>query len=199
MFQKSLFLLLAFLTAVAGATLYDGYRPDKATSPTEKTAKASTKSITVYVTGAVENPGMITLTEDARLADAIDFCGGVLPNAATDSLNMARKISDGERINIPSQRQKEKSSLSDVETSEKNKNPKKSLTSAVQNPAVGAVNINTADERELDALPGIGPAIAKRIIEFRQTEGLFTAPEDIKKVRGIGEVKFQKLKDLITI
>ena len=61
------------------------------------------------------------------------------------------------------------------------------------------VNINTADEKALDTLPGIGPAMAKRIIEYRETEGLFQSIEDIKKIRGIGDAKFEKLKDKICI
>ena len=61
------------------------------------------------------------------------------------------------------------------------------------------VNINTADEKELDTLPGIGPAMAQRIIEYRETEGAFQSIEDIKKIRGIGEAKFAKLKDKICI
>jgi competence protein ComEA len=61
------------------------------------------------------------------------------------------------------------------------------------------VNINTADEKALDTLPGIGPAMAKRIIEYRETEGLFQSIEDIKKSRGIGDAKFEKLKDKICI
>ena len=61
------------------------------------------------------------------------------------------------------------------------------------------VNINTADEKVLDTLPGIGPAMAKRIIEYRETEGLFQSIEDIKKIRGIGDAKFEKLKDKICI
>ena len=61
------------------------------------------------------------------------------------------------------------------------------------------VNINTADEKALDTLPGIGPAMAKRIIEYREAEGLFQSIEDIKKIRGIGDAKFEKLKDKICI
>ena len=59
------------------------------------------------------------------------------------------------------------------------------------------MNINTADEQELDRLPGIGPAMAKRIVEYRETNGAFQAPEDIKNVKGIGDAKFEKMKDMI--
>ena len=61
------------------------------------------------------------------------------------------------------------------------------------------VNINTADEKALDSLPGIGPAMAKRIIEYRNTEGMFQTPEDLKKIKGIGDAKYEKLKDRITV
>ncbi len=72
-------------------------------------------------------------------------------------------------------------------------------SSAVKTKADGPININTASAEELDALPGIGPAMAKRIIEYRETEGAFTAIEDIKKVKGIGEAKFEKMKDKICL
>ena len=74
----------------------------------------------------------------------------------------------------------------------------KSGTSSKAAPS-GPVNINTASAEELDTLPGIGPAMAQRIIEFRETEGAFTSIEDIKKVKGIGEAKFEKMKDKICI
>ena len=63
----------------------------------------------------------------------------------------------------------------------------------------GRININTADEKELDSLPGVGPSTAKRIIEYRETEGNFQKPEDIKKVKGIGDGKYNKLKDKICV
>ena len=65
--------------------------------------------------------------------------------------------------------------------------------------ASGRVNINLADEKTLDSLPGIGPAMAKRIIDYRNTEGMFQSPEDLKKIKGIGDAKFEKLKDKITV
>lgn len=179
LYRKSMYLLLAILITAVGTTLYDHYRtqPDVVLS-SERNYLAVAPPVTVYVTGAVASPGLVTLTASSRVADAVNACGGLLPTADAQKINLAEQLSDGIKINIPE------------------------LPAQVHHGTNTAgqtlVNINTADERELDTLPGIGPATARKIIEFRQTEGKFAAPSDIKKVRGIGEAKYERLKDLIT-
>lgn len=108
---------------------------------------------------------------------------------------MAQVLKDGQQVRVP-----EKAVLETTAAAKSGSvNPAaKSGTSSKAAPS-GPVNINTASAEELDTLPGIGPAMAQRIIEFRETEGAFTAIEDIKKVKGIGEAKFEKMKDKICI
>lgn len=108
---------------------------------------------------------------------------------------MAQVLKDGQQVRVPEKAVPETTAAAKSGSV----NPAaKSGTSSKAAPS-GPVNINTASAEELDTLPGIGPAMAQRIIEFRETEGAFTAIEDIKKVKGIGEAKFEKMKDKICI
>ena len=120
----------------------------------------------------------------ASLRDAINACGGVLPNADHENINMAQVLKDGQQLRVP-----EKA----------NGSSQAGIAANSGNGKAGLVNINTADEKALDALPGIGPAMAKRIIEYRETEGQFQTIEDLKKVKGIGAAKFNKMKDKLCI
>lgn len=137
----------------------------------------------VDVEGAVRQPGVYNLNPSDRVEDAIRAAGGPLPEADLSkvSKSLAAKITDGERIIVPFRGSNEAgSSLSRGGNAEK-------------------ININTASLSELDTLPGIGPTTAQRIIEYREQNGGFNSIEEIMNVSGIGEAKFEKIKDLITI
>lgn len=195
MYRKSLLILLLIVAAVAGGTYYGCYTQDKETIQLDAAAGSSgaqqdLPEVTVYVTGAVNKPGVVTVRDGARTMDAVNACGGLLPTADSGQINMAQVLKDGQQVRIPEK--KGESAAANKQTAGQ---------SSAKNAAAAAetVNINTASAEELDTLPGIGPAMAKRIIEYRETEGSFAAPEDLKKVRGIGEAKFQKLKDKICI
>ena len=140
-------------------------------------SKVKQQGILVYVTGAVESPGLYELPGVPHVGDAIKACGGLLPYAAADTLNLAEQIPDGTQIHVP--------------------------FSFTGNPEVllrkQKININTADDKELQTLNGVGPAIAKRIIEYRTEHGNFGSIEDIKKVKGIGNGLFNKCKAKITV
>ena len=187
MYKKSLLILLILVLAAAGGTMYGLYDQNQAQTldQAEKDAQATPEAtITVYVTGAVNKPGVVTVAEGARAADAINACGGVLPNADHENINMAQVLKDGQQLRVPE------------------KNNGSSQAGAAGNNGTGKtglVNINTADEKALDALPGIGPAMAKHIIEYRETEGQFQTIEDLKKVKGIGDAKFNKMKDKLCV
>lgn len=201
MYRKSMLILLMILIAVAGGTYYGCYMQEKesvqldvAANPTaQEGGSEKGTEITVYVTGAINKPGVVTVKEGARTADAVNACGGLLPTADGEKVNMAQVLKDGQQVRVPEKVVSEKASASKPGSM----NPAASSDKPAQ--LSGPVNINTAGAEELDTLPGIGPSMAKRIIEFRETEGAFTAIEDIKKVKGIGEAKFEKMKDKICI
>jgi competence protein ComEA len=135
------------------------------------------KEETVYVSGAVQKPGVFKIAAGSRILDAINIAGGFTSVADSSKLNLAKKIQDGIEINVPEQQSKETGELK----------------------SSGKVNINTASQSELDSLPGIGPTLAERIIKYRTDKGAFQQLDDLKKVSGIGTSKFNKLKDRITI
>lgn len=139
--------------------------------------------IRVHVTGAINNPGVYTLPEEARLEDAIQAAGGLQETADPQSLNLAALLLDGQRLYIPS--------AQEVTLSPDDKGQQVNVPSIV--------NINTASLAELDSLPGIGEVKAQAIMAYRQQNGLFTALEDLLKVDGINQSLYEKLEGLITI
>lgn len=191
MYRKSMLVLLVLVLAALGGMAY-GYETKDAVQPLDTGTRAEEVQIVVYVTGAVNKPGVVSLAEGARVADAVNACGGLLPTADAEKVNMAQAPKDGQQIRVP-----EKQTAGAPAASSTGKT---ASGTAKQGTAEGdLVNLNTADEKALDTLPGIGPAMAKRIIEYRETEGGFQSVEDLKKVKGIGEAKFEKMKDRVCI
>lgn len=188
MYKKSMLVLLLLIAAIGGGMLYGSYTQEEAvTLDAAESGERSEQAavITVYVTGAVNKPGVVTVDEGARTADAVNACGGLLPTADREHINMAQVLKDGQKVKVPERSGEEAKSVEGKQSAKAD--------------GSGMVNINTADEKELDTLPGIGPAMAKRIIEYRETEGSFQQIEDIKKIRGIGDAKFNKMKEKLCI
>ena len=156
--------------------------------PSEPEILTAKKEISVYVSGQVKNPAVVTFEddEDLKVVDAVNAAGGLTEFADTEFINLAEPLSDGQHVHIPTKEiiLQEKS----LTTAEKNKNS-----------SDGLVNINTADENGLQKIRGVGPSIAQRIIDFREQNGNFKSIDEIKKVRGIGEKTFEKIKDSITV
>lgn len=138
--------------------------------------------ITVYVSGAIETPGLITLPAGSRVNDVIQTAGGTTDDANIDVLNLAKIVEHGEQIIVPE--------LVNSGSNGTGTNP--------VNPSLILVNINTATLEQLDTLPGIGPKTAQNIIDYRNANGAFESIENIQDVPNIGQVTFDKIKDLIT-
>ena len=160
----------------------------------EAPVKEETK-VMVDIKGEVNKPGCYEADENLRVQDIIELAGGLKEGASTDDINLSSKIFDEMVIVI----NKKEEVVDKVETS-----PKVSVNSANQSSTVnkvvpGKVSINTAGVEELSTLNGIKEARAKKIIEYRETNGPFKALEDIKNVSGIGESIFAKIKDSITL
>ena len=165
---------------------------------TDKQANTNGNEIQVYVCGEVEKPGLYKLAEGARVYDALKLAG-ILPGAALDYAQPARKLQDGETVELFSEDEI-------LEQTIGNNNPLSADTvsalpaSGQSSAASGLVNINTATAQELDErLPGVGPAIAQRIIDYRESNGGFGKIEDIQNVSGIGDKKYADIKDLISV
>ena len=152
--------------------------------------------IIVHVSGAVKQEGIVELEENSRVADAIELAGGVTENAYMKDVNLAELLEDGMKIYIPSKEEVENKKESgnyvgNTNTSNKNTTDKNDLNTKV--------NINTATKEELDTLPGIGESTANKIINYREENGKFKSIEEIKEVSGIGDSRFEQIKDLIEI
>jgi competence protein ComEA len=141
----------------------------------------SEPEIFVDVTGAVNNPGVYSLTGRSRVIDAIKAAGDSAPGADLSTINLARVLNDGEQIYVDTT----------VVNSSGHRVSKKVAT--------GPININRATLRQLDSLDGIGPVIAGRIIEYRKKNGSFLTIDDLQKVSGIGAAKFAQIKSKVRI
>lgn len=132
-------------------------------------------SIFVHVVGEVNEPGLYELELGSRVSDAIDVAGGFTAKAVQSSVNLARNLSDGEQVIIASEDQFQADS------------------------GTSLVSLNRATAEDLDTLPGVGPALANRIIEYRSSIGSFSDVRQLREVSGIGEKMFAKIKDLVTL
>lgn len=133
--------------------------------------------IYVDISGAVRDPGVYRMRPFSRMIDLINACGGFRKGALTDGINLAQALKDGDKIIVPSSR---------------------GHGGGIEQASSGAkVDINNADQKALETLPGIGPSTAKKILEYRVKKGPFSTSEDLKKVPGIGNSKFEKIKQYI--
>jgi competence protein ComEA len=138
----------------------------------------------VHVSGAVARPGRYILPLGARVADALDAAGGALPGADLDRLNLARPLTDGERVIVP------------LVGTPLTASPGEGPAAA---PEGEPLDLNTASVQALQALPGIGPILAQRIVDYRTRFGPFTRVEDLLKVEGIGPRTLERLRPFVTV
>ena len=151
-------------------------------NPPLKLPASPVKKISVYVSGQVKNISVVELEDEGnlRFVDAVNAAGGLTDFADSDAVNLAAPLTDGQHIHIPTK---------DIFL----------LPQNVYADSADLVNINTADAEKLATLKGIGPALAQRIIDYREQNGAFKTIDEIKNVRGIGDKKFAAFKDKITI
>lgn len=150
-----------------------------------------TRSILVHVAGAVKNPGVYSLKEGERVKDAIEAAGGHMVDADILRLNLAQKLYDEDKLYVP----KIGETPEDLEGTGLSGGSIVGLTSKDD----GKVDINTASEAELTELPGVGPVTAQKIVDYRNTNGKFDIIDDIKNVSGIGDKKFEQIREKIKV
>ncbi|MBP3866993.1 MAG: helix-hairpin-helix domain-containing protein [Eggerthellaceae bacterium] len=173
------------LIGTATATEFAVPRSAAASQPAES-VDAAPQSIYVHVSGAVASPGLYELEEGSRVASAVEAAGGFADDAAPESVNLARKLEDGEMVVVS------RKSEVGVEAAAQG-------GEAGETGSTGIVNINTASEAELETLPGIGPTMAQRIVSDRKANGAYKTVDDLKRVSGIGDRKFESLSGLICV
>ena len=166
---------------------------------------SSETGIFVHIDGYVNNPGVYQIKENERINVLIEKAGGLKNGYSIKNINLAAKLSDGDKVYIPSveeektlgnQNQNNNISINTVGKHTNNGNNSNNNVSITKN---NKININTANVSELKQITGIGESTANKIIDYRQNVGKFKKIEDIKEVKGIGESKFESLKNKITI
>ena len=154
--------------------------------------------VIIHITGSVKNPGIVKLKEGSRIEDAIEAAGGLTENADITKVNLAYIVEDGTKIKIPSASEEDIGD-DDIIDSKSGDNIIIEENTISSNNSTQTININKATDKEFETLPGIGPSLASKIIEYRNQNGKFGSIEDIKNVNGIGDSKYEKIKNLITV
>lgn len=147
-------------------------------------------TITVFVSGEINNPGVVTIESEKRLSDVVEILGGTTENADLNKVNLAMKLEDESHYIIPKigENVEVHSNYTSVDSNE-----------IIQDEKSNLVNINKATIQELDILPGIGEATANKIINYREENGQFKSIDEIKNVNGIGDKKYEEIKSLISV
>jgi competence protein ComEA len=162
-----------------GGTLAPLQAPQSAATTSSSTA--ANGSVVVDVAGKVRRPGLVTVPAGARVADALRAAGGVVPGTDLASLNLARKVVDGEQIVVG---EAAPAAVGGASGSPGPTNP---------------INLNTASASDLDQLPGVGPVLAQRIVDWRTSHGAFTSVSQLRQVTGIGDSKYADLQPLVRV
>ena len=171
------FLLLLSAIAVAGGWLWWQGQPREVTAipgtsaESGFTQQAAVGDVTVHVAGAVRKPGLVTLPAGSRVAEAIDKAGGARSLRALESVNLARVLVDGEQLIVGQ--------------------------TAGENAAGGKLSLSTATAAELEQLPGVGPVLAQRIVQWRTDQGPFRSIDDVNEVSGVGDALMEQIRPLV--
>ena len=155
------------------------------------------EEIVIHIAGEIKNPGIVRTKQGARIADIIEQAGGLNQDADITNINLAYIVEDGQKIIIPSKTAENKQEINEEITEEEIINQESANDISKTN--TKTININKATTEELQQLQGIGEATAQKIIEYRKKNGNFKQIEDLKNVQGIGDTKFNAIKDKVKI
>lgn len=189
------YILIGIVVVIASIKLIDIYYQNNNEKITiqnvltteDEPEKIENETIKVYVTGEVKNQGVIELEKGSRIVDAIEKAGGQTEEANLKNVNLAYELEDGQKIYIPNKSEENTNEITD------------DGITGIDSKENDTININKADEKELQELNGIGESLASSIIKYREENGKFKNIEDLKNVPGIGESKFSNIKEKIKV
>ena len=197
-FKKIIF--LSIIVGVLGIYLVYHYVTNSSSEYIEENIYIETNNqleeknkIFLHITGEVNSPGIIEIDEGERLVDVIEAAGGFTENADINKINLAYLVKDGQKINIPNVNSVDTNSYITENMGEN------IIIEDITSSSTNLVNINTATQTELETLTGIGPSTALKIIKYSEENGKFKTIEEIKNVAGIGDSKFEAIKDEICV
>jgi competence protein ComEA len=170
-------------------------------SPGPSSSARPNQPVVVSVVGLVHTPGLVTLAPGARIADALKAAGGTVDGADTVGLNMARQVDDGEQIVVGIAPVKGQPGVlgSSVSAGTTDVGPSSTAARPATAGPAEVINLNTATAQQLDALPGVGPVTAEKIVAWRSAHGKFTSVDQLGEVDGIGPGRLQKLRPLVRV
>lgn len=176
--------------------------PGASTSPSPSASPTKAISMRIHVVGAVAHPGVVSVASGARVWDAVMAAGGMTKEADPTGVNLARALTDGEQVHVPKPGEKW-TPPADAQTPAANPaspgSPATSGAKQADGSTSGTVNLNTADLAALDSLPGVGPVLAQRILEWRTEHGKFSTVDELGEVSGIGDKLLARLKPKVTV
>ena len=193
--KRKIAAIMIMVALFVGASIWwqESKRPPRqviAQTPQTVDSALEKQKVTVSISGAVAKPGLYRLEPNRRVVDLVEQAGGLLPEAEQDKLNMARRCYDGMHVEVKYKK---------VVLPKKSPVAREPLAAGRAQANDKIISLNSASEQDLALLPGIGPALAKRIVDYRQRNGAFTSIEQIMDVSGIGESKFEQLKPRISL
>ncbi len=188
--------ILLILGVLLGVKLWqrDAAESAPVSLPASPSSSSQPRELVVAVSGQVRKPGLVRLPDSARVADAVQAAGGTVDGATLGNLNLARKVVDGELIVVGGPQPAPPANAVPGSASSHSAPPGRTT-----NPSGVLLDLNAATLAELDALPGVGPVTAQAILDYRNAHGRFGSIGELRKVDGIGEGKFAKLKPLVTV
>lgn len=198
-FEKSIFLGVIMSIIIGGIIYYNYYKENDNAEILEEVYVENTEKIEdteekiiIHITGEVNNEGIVKINSNSRLIDAIEAAGGLTENADISKINLAYIVSDGQKIYIPNVNDLIEEYI-DSEAGEG------VIVEDINSSKKTLININTATQTELETLTGIGASTALKIINYRNENGKFKNIEEIKNVSGIGDAKYEAIKDSICV